>query len=133
MDKKVINIPKRKLNTFFREYLELINPLLKLRTKELDLLGRLMYYNYTISKEFKNPESKLKWSQLFSKDIKDVIGEEIGQNQSILANNLSALRKKKIILNGNKLRSDLCLYPNSEQFVLAFRFNLLLEEEGEEV
>jgi DNA-binding MarR family transcriptional regulator len=105
-------------NKFFRQYLELINPLLKLRGKELDVLAELMYYNY----KFKDIPDEHRWKLIFDYDTKTKIRTKLDLSDASMNNNLSALRKKGII-KLNKVRDVFLVYPSSN-FSLNFKFNV---------
>lgn len=105
-------------NKFFRQYLELLNPILKLRGKELDVLAELMYYNY----KFKDIPEEHRWKLIFDYDTKTKIRTKLDLSDASMNNNLSALRKKKII-HANRVRSAFLVYPSAE-FKLNFKFNV---------
>ena len=97
-------------NKFFRQYLELLNPLLRLRGKELDVL----------------PE-KHRWKLIFDYDTKTEIRTKLQLSDASLNNNLSALRKKGIIRK-NKVSDSFLIHP-SNYCKLTFSFNIT-EENG---
>jgi DNA-binding MarR family transcriptional regulator len=93
---------------FFRQYLELINPLIKLRGKELDVMSELLYYN----DKFKDIPEEHRWKLIFDYDVKTEIREKLNLSDASLNNNLSALRKKGILVKNRILKSFL-IYPDS--------------------
>ncbi|MAH44671.1 hypothetical protein CMI37_02530 [Candidatus Pacearchaeota archaeon] len=119
MDKSVpIKTTKGK---FFRQYLELLNPLLRLRGKELDVLAEILYYNHKLEKI---PE-KHRWKLIFDYDTKTEICQKLQLSDASLNNNLSALRKKGIIKK-NKVTNGFLIYPNN-YCKLTFSFNITTE------
>lgn len=118
MEKKVpIKTDSKK---FYRQYLELMNPFVKLRGKELDVLAQLLYYN----NKLKSIDEKHRWVVIFDYDNKQAIREELGLSEASLNNNLSALRKKGMIKN-NKVIKGLLIYPNKNS---KLTFNFIINE-----
>lgn len=105
-------------NKFFRQYLELINPILRLRGKELDVLAELLYYNY----KFKNIAKEHRWKLIFDYDTKTKIRTKLELSDASMNNNLSALRKKNVI-EANKVKQAYLVYPDNK-FSLKFQFNV---------
>jgi hypothetical protein len=103
---------------FFRQYVEILDPLVKLRPKELDVLSELLYYN----NEFKSIESKNRWRLIFDYDTKKEIAQNLKMSVASLGNNLSYLRKRGIIVD-NKVVNNLLVYPG-KTFKLTFDFEL---------
>lgn len=119
MDKSVpIKTTKGK---FFRQYLELLNPLLRLRGKELDVLAEILYHNHKLKKI---PE-KHRWKLIFDYDTKAEICTKLHLSDASLNNNLSALRKKGIIKK-NKVQNSFLIHPNN-YCKLTFSFNITSE------
>lgn len=112
------NIPIKTVESkFFRQYLELINPLLKLRGKELDVLAELMFYNHSL----KDIPEEHRWKIIFDYDTKIKIREKLNLSDASMNNNLSVLRKKRIIDN-NKVSKAYLILPQTG-FKLTFQFN----------
>lgn len=103
---------------FFRQYVEILNPLLKLRAKELDVLSELLYYN----NKLKNIDEKNRWKLIFDYDTKKDIADTLKISVESLGNNLSYLRKKGIIID-NRVVSNLLVYPDKTS-KLIFKFNI---------
>lgn len=110
-------------NKFFRQYLELLNPLLRLRGKELDVLAEILYHNHRLEEI---PE-KHRWKLIFDYDTKTEIRTKLQLSDASLNNNLSALRKKGIIRK-NKVSDSFLIHP-SNYCKLTFSFNIT-EENG---
>ena len=118
MEKKIIPLPPTTKSMFFRQYLELLNTIIHLRGKELDVLAELLYYNH----DFKNIPEEHRWKIIFDYDTKLKIRNKLSLSEASMNNNLSALRKKNIIQN-NKITKAYIVEPKKE-FVLAFSFKI---------
>ena len=100
----VIHVSDR--NIFFRRYAEILNSVLGLRQRELDVLMMLIdYYD-------------LHWCDMvdrivFSSDIKKEICNKLGISDSILNNCLSSLRSSGIIVGRSISRKYLIRYVDS--------------------
>ena len=103
---------------FFRQYVEILDPLIKLRPKELDVLAELLYYN----NKLKSIDSKNRWKLIFDYDNKKEIADSLKISVASLGNNLSYLRKRGIIVD-NKVVDNLLVYPGKD-FKLTFKFSL---------
>jgi hypothetical protein len=104
---------------FFRQYLELINPMLKLRGKELDVLAELLYYNHQLS----NIPQEHRWKLIFDYDTKVKIRNKLNLSEASMNNNLSALRKKKIIQENKIMPGYLITLDSSFQLTFNFILN----------
>ncbi len=80
---------------FFKTWLTILQPFLKLRNKELELLAKLLYHRYLISIEVKNKE--MIDELLFSSKIKKKIMTELSIPEHAYNNLLTCLRKRKVI------------------------------------
>tara|TARA_R110000868_G_scaffold11475_2_gene56161 strand:- start:2006 stop:2374 length:369 start_codon:yes stop_codon:yes gene_type:complete len=117
------NIPiKTSSVKFYRQYLELINPLIKLRGKELDVLAQLLLYNNDLKKI---PEEH-RWKIIFDYDTKTKIRTELGLSDASMNNNLSALRKKGLIKN-NQVMKNFLVYPKDK---VKITFNFMMADES---
>lgn len=103
---------------FFRQYLELLNPIVKLRPKELDVLAELLHYNNELS----NIDEKNRWKVIFDYDNKKEMATSLDISVASFGNNLSYLRQKGIIVD-NKVVKNLLVYPE-DSFNLKFNFNI---------
>lgn len=110
----------------YRQYVELINPVLKLRGKEIEVLAELLKYN----NELKNIKEKNRWKLIMDYDNKSEICDTLDISEGSLANNLSSLRKKGWIVD-NKVIPGLCIYPNGS-FKLEFDFKIVDDKKGED-
>jgi hypothetical protein len=82
---------------FFQLWLMILQPFLKLRNKELELLAKILYHRYLISLEVKNKE--MLDDLLFSTKMKKQIILELDIPEHAYNNLLSCLRKKKLIID----------------------------------
>ena len=103
---------------FYRQYLELLNPLIKLRGKELDVLAQLLFHNNKL-KDIPEPH---RWKIIFDYDTKVEIRTALELSDASMNNNLTSLRKKGIIKN-NKVIKNLLIYPNKKSRII-FNFNI---------
>lgn len=92
-----INVQSFKVSKekFFKIWLMILQPFLKLRNKELELVAKLLYHRYLISLEVKNKE--MLDDLLFSNKMKKQILSELDIPEYAYNNILTHLRKKNII------------------------------------
>lgn len=92
-----INVQSFKVSKekFFKIWLMILQPFLKLRNKELELVAKLLYHRYLISLEVKNKE--MLDDLLFSNKMKKQILSELDIPEYAYNNILTHLRKKDII------------------------------------
>lgn len=97
MQDKNINIQSFKVSeeNFFKMWLMILQPFLKLRNKELELLAKMLYHRHLISLEVKNKE--MLDELLFSTKIKKKILQELDIPEYAYNNLLTCLRKKNVI------------------------------------
>jgi hypothetical protein len=118
------NIPiKCNDRNFYRYYVELLNPIIKLRKKELDVLANLLYYD----NKYKDLEDKIRYKIIFDQDTKLEIREALNLSEASLNNNLSELRKKKIIVN-NQISKGYRVYPGEDNKLV---FNFVINADSE--
>ena len=79
------------ISDYFKLYLTILNPLLKLKTREIEILSGLLLIHYANRKDPKINEKVL------STDVKKAIRLSIKMTEASFNNHLSALRKKKMI------------------------------------
>ena len=101
---------------FYRYYVELLNPIARLRKKELDVLAQLLYHD----NKYKSLEDKIRYKIIFDQDTKLEIRESLNLSEASLNNNLSELRKKKVIIN-NQIAKGYRIFPG-ESNKLVFNF-----------
>ncbi len=93
-------------STFYREVLELLRsfpPLNKLRPKEVDLLCEIMRQN----DYYRNLDKQIRKTIIFSTDNRKDLCDKLGCSSDALNNNLSILRKHKLLSAKNDLLSIL--------------------------
>ena len=93
-----------KIKNFFFRYIEFLKPFHKLQKQHYTVVALLLYYHYQFSKEITN--NKILWKTVFDYDTKIKIVEKLNISLAVLDNNISALRKKNIII-GKKLTNNL--------------------------
>ena len=103
---------------FFRQYVEILDPVIKLRPKELDVLAELLYHN----NKLKDIDSKNRWKLILDYDNKKEMAGGLNISVDSFGNNLSFLRKKGIIVD-NKVIDGLLVYPD-KTFKLTFKFKV---------
>jgi len=106
---------------FFRQYLELMKvfpPLNSLRSKELDILSELMYYDNRYS--MLNIEDRKKI--IYNTATRNEIRESLKMSEASFNNNLSILRKQGVIKN-NIIAPGLIVDPK-EAFSINFNFKI---------
>lgn len=109
--------------TFFRQYVELLQPLLKIRNREADVFGELLYHTY-LKKSISNKTDKFKL--VFDSDTRIEIEKKLDISAAVLRNALTQLRDKNLIVN-NQI-PDLFLVDPESEFSLTFKFNIQDEE-----
>ena len=77
----------------------MLQPFLRLRNQEVNVLARLLYYRYAISKEVSN--KKIVDQLVFNTTTRKKIIEELEIKEYSFNNILSSLRKKKLIVNNS--------------------------------
>jgi hypothetical protein len=101
---------------FFRQVLELLNPLLKLRHKELDVLAELMYKNNVL----RTIPVEHRWKLILDSASRKEMKESAKQSTASFNNNIAILKKKKHITEkGIKPFLD---FPYDPSFTLTFEF-----------
>lgn len=120
--KKTIPLQFKSEQQLFRAYVELLQPLLKIRDREADVFSQLLYLNYQ-KQSITNLTDR--FEIIFSPKSKKTICEQLAINDNILQNTLSILRKKKLIIN-NSIPTKFHLYPVDSNLELTFK--LLVKE-----
>ena len=101
---------------FFRQFLELLNPLFKLRQKELDVLAELMYKNNSL----RGIPIKHRWKLIVDSASRKEMREKVKQSSASFNNNLATLRKRNLI-SDDGIKSQLDI-PYEPKFTLTFEF-----------
>lgn len=110
--------------SFFDTWLTLMQPFLRLRKQELKVLSRLLYYRYIIQKEFKNED--VLYDLLFNTRTRKKIQEDLQMEDYTFNNLLSALRKKKMIID-NKINHKIIPQTQDDfgNFKLVFNIDII--------
>ena len=115
-NRRIVRIPCSKDN-FYRYYVELLNPIVKLRKRELDVWAQLLYYN----NEYKGLDEEVKFKMVFDYGTKSKIAKDLKISMDVLNNNLSELRKKRIVTD-NKIPKGYQVYLENNEYNLTFNF-----------
>ena len=83
-------------SNIYKNYFTMINGLLNLTNKEIDIVSKLYYYDHEISSSVDN--DKLRGVLLFSKQYKSKIIKELGIKPLLFNNYISSLKNKSVIL-----------------------------------
>jgi len=108
---------------FFKMWLMILQPFLKLRNKEIEILSKILYHRYLISLEVKNKE--MLDELLFSSKIKKQICTELSMKDEDYNNLLSCLRKKKIIIERSVNKQIIPIISEPfDNFKLVYNINI---------
>lgn len=134
MNSKTIKLHSSSLHMFYRQYVELLNPLLSLSNRQLDTLAVLMYFNHDLSSQFSDPNNPMKWTALFSPKSRKEMCSLINMEKMNFNNNMKILRDKNIISYAG-IREDIVIDHNiiDKEFVVNFKFNIKInKDEGDQ-
>ena len=118
MDKERVIPIGTTLETFYKQVVVLLNPILKLRGKEQDVLAQLMYSNY----KHQDLDESIRWKIIMDYDNKTEIQQTLNISAASMYNYMSTLRKKGILVD-NKIHKNYLILPGKE-FNLRFKFNI---------
>lgn len=93
---KSVRIPSSRAK-IFKQYLTITKPLNGLRPQEIEVVSLFLYYFIEEKENFKLIQDC--WKKIFSYEIKSKVKTELNIPDYTLQNILSALRKKKVIVN----------------------------------
>jgi hypothetical protein len=133
MKSKTISLGSNSLRIFYRQYAQLLNPILNLSNRQLDTLGILLYSNHKLSLIFNAPDNPIKWSTLFSAKSRSEMAKEIGMDKMNFNNNLKAIRDKGII-GYDSIKESILIDPTdlSEEFNVNFKFKIKTDESNQD-
>lgn len=94
--KKEITLGFTTEQKLFRAYVELLQPIFKLRNREADVFAQLLYFNY-LKRDIKNINDR--FELILSPKNKKQILENLNIGDNILQNMLSNLRKKGLLVD----------------------------------
>lgn len=115
-----ITIPTDKVK-FFRQGIEILKhipPLNKLTSRELDVLGYLLYYDY----EYRTIEESLRGKLVFDYENRVKIRDFIGITEAGF-NNLIKTLKTKGIIKGKQIIPKIKLDPENPEIIFKFKFD----------
>jgi len=115
---KTVTLPGTDARTFYRRYLELLQPMLRLRKREADVLAELLYHNY-LKKEITDEDDRAEL--VFHVSTRKKIQEYLKVSSPVIQQALGGLRKKELIA-GIKLRNFILVEPQDGVFSLTFNF-----------
>lgn len=102
---------------YFKYYVQLLNPLLKLTTREVDVLSTILLVYYT---NISHPKID---DLIFSTSSKKAIREKLKLSEPSLNNSFTILRKKGIIV-GNKLSPIILKFPKNNKLTITYELEL---------
>ncbi len=113
----VINLKQKTKREAYLLYLNLLNKFHKLTDKEVDILMELLRAYFSALKKYNNEEAA---SKLYFN--KEDLSKKTKIKPSILKNYLSSLRKKKVLLEDNRISP--VLVPKSINGVIEVTFKI---------
>jgi hypothetical protein len=127
---KTVVMPSTNARTFYRRYLALLQPMIKLRKREADVLAELMYFNY-MKRDVVNDTDR--FTLIFDISTRRKIGDYLGEHDKntgelikplsnpVIQQALTGLRKKGLI-SGIRLKNFFLIEPQEGEFSLTFKF-----------
>lgn len=111
-----LTIPVNKRD-FFKAYVEILQPFIKVRNREGEVFAELLYQCY-LRRNVENKKDMFKL--VFDYDTREQIQEQLSISSAVFRNTLSALRKKRLIID-NTIPNHHLMEPD-EEMKLTFRF-----------
>lgn len=129
MENKTITMPAVAPRKFYRQFIELLQPILGLRKREADVFAELLYHNY-LRRNIENEDDRFKL--VFDISTREKIGKALGKkdekgkliqplSNAVIQQALGGLRKKNLV-SGIKIRNAYTIEPSSGVFALTFKF-----------
>lgn len=106
---------------FFKFYIQLLNPLLKLTAREINVLSSMLLIYYSNRNNPKIDEL------LFSTETRKVLRASLNLSEPSLNNSFMILRKKELIKD-NKLNKVLLKFPENNKLTISYGLELIKEE-----
>jgi len=106
---------------FFKMWINMLQPFLKLRQQEIDLLAKLLYHRYIVSESVAD-KSMIDFF-LFSSENRKKMRQELKYEVYTFNNNLAILRKKNLII-GKSINKK--IIPSIEKPFDVFKFTYLI-------
>jgi|AntDeeMinimDraft_6_1070357.scaffolds.fasta_scaffold31783_1 DNA-binding MarR family transcriptional regulator len=127
---KNVNVQTLKVTEkkFFRLWITLLQPFLKLSEQELNILAYLLYYRHIILKEVKN--KSIVNDLLFNTKTRNKIKEDLNIPGYSFNNKLTSLRKKGLIVD-NVLNQKIIpvIEDDFTNFKLVYDVNIIKEKQ----
>ncbi len=117
--KKEIKLGVSDKQKLFRAYVEMLQPVLKLRNREADVFAQLLYLN----DEKKELPEVDRFEIIFSTRYRKIILDNLKMKDASLQNCFSELRKKKLIVN-NTIRKDYWVHPDDKGLSIVFNLKV---------
>ena len=105
---------KANISQSFTAYLQVLNPVLKLKDKEIKVLSSF------ISIWFKNKSNKEIDKLLFSTPIRKMVRKSIGMSEASFNNHITMLRKKQMVI-GKKLNPSILKGINDDGIEITYK------------
>lgn len=125
---KNINVQTLKVNeeNFFWAWLKILQPFLKLRKQEVQVLSKLLYYRYRIMNVNNITNEVIVNELLFGTQYRKKIRADLELEDYSFNNILTSLRKKDIIVN-NEINNKVIprVDNNFKNFKLIYNFEII--------
>jgi hypothetical protein len=126
---KRIKLPSKDIKTFYRLYLELMKPILRIKDTEADVLAGLLYYNY---QKKHITDAKDRYKLIFATDTKVNIRNSItnrnkvAMTRAVFEQTIGSLRKKGIIIgySGEERLLESIIVNPEDSFTLSFNIDI---------
>ena len=107
---------KTNLKGFIKGYLTVLNPILKLKDKELEVLGAFLMVWYT------NRDKEGIELALFSTKVRKVIRKSVDMSEASFNNHITSLRKKKVLI-GRTVSPHILKSLDSEEVEVTYKLS----------
>lgn len=122
MEKEIkINTDRKK---FFRQYVEILKPICKLRGRDADVLAELLYQSY-IRKDINSLSDRFRL--IFDYNTKMTICEELNMGIAGFGNSLTQLRRKGVIGKGNVINPGYLINPDDD--IVSIKYSFMFPKE----
>lgn len=122
---KIANI-NIEIKELFNKWVQITHSFHNLAPRQQSVLALFLYYHYKFKEDITN--EKLLWKAVFDYDTKALIKEELGIHDQSLQNSLTALRKKKVIINNTIAKNFIPeIEGKSNNFKVIYNFNIIHE------
>jgi hypothetical protein len=128
---KILPLGDISIRQFYRKYVELMQPLLKLRDREIDVFAELLYYNY-LKRDTKDIVDRM--TLVFNIATRRSIQQHLKVSNIVIQQALGSLRKNRgsedhpfYLIKGIKINEAFIVYPEKE-FKMSFKFKITEDE-----